>query len=157
MNSSTVTIQVEPPEALSSGEEGMTLFREHWEEIALYRDDIPLDPFISGYLALAAKDLLLVITARRDGILVGYSVFFLHPYHPHYKSCPYAMNDVLFVTKRERGGTLGMRLIKSSEVFLREKGYRRIFWHVKVQHDFGPLLKRLGYAAEDVVWGKLMR
>jgi hypothetical protein len=64
------------------------------------------------------------------------------------------VNDVLFLKKSHRKGSAGVKLIRAAEKVLRDKGVGKIHWHVKVHHDFGLLLERLGYCREEVVWGK---
>lgn len=131
------------------------LIEEHWEEVALYKDDVPLDPNWPAYAKLADTGILCAVTARAAGELVGYALFFVTP-HLHYKSTMSATNDVLFLKKSHRKGAAGWVLIRAAEKVLRGMGAQRISWHVKVQHDFGVLLKRLGYDAEETMWGKFV-
>ena len=70
------------------------LIKLHYEEIALNKDVIPLDPDWDKYRALMTNNLACLITARDDGKLVGYSIFFVTS-HPHYKSTIFANNDLI--------------------------------------------------------------
>jgi len=131
------------------------LIAEHWEEIALHKDRQPLDPNWSTYRTLADTGMLVAVTARDEGLLVGYALFFVLQ-HMHYNSTVWAMNDVLFLKKSHRKGVAGFKLIRAADKAMQERGVSRITWHVKVHHDFGMLLKRLGYEVEEMVWGKFV-
>mgnify|MGYP003345974306 FL=1 len=61
------------------------LIKLHYEEIAVNKDVIPLDPDWDNYKNLCDKNILMIITARDEGRLVGYSIFFITN-HLHYKS-----------------------------------------------------------------------
>lgn len=131
------------------------LLEMHWQEIATYRDHIPLDPDYARYQAAEAAGNLLILTARHRGVLVGYSIFFMLA-HPHYKSTLFAMNDIIFLHPDLRGGMLGPRLIKASEEEVRSRGAMKISWHIKPSHDFSPLLKRMGYALDEINMAKIL-
>lgn len=131
------------------------LLKEHWAEVANYQDEIPLDPNFSKYLAAEANDALVIVAAREDGRLIGYSVFFTFK-HPHYDSCLVASNDVLFVRSDKRKTGAGLRLIRKSESILADVGVRRITWHCKPKNDFRALLERMGYQIEETIMGRLL-
>ena len=61
------------------------LIKLHYDEIAVNKEDIPLDPDWDRYKLLDDKGLIMIITARDEGRLVGYSIFFISN-HLHYKS-----------------------------------------------------------------------
>jgi GNAT superfamily N-acetyltransferase len=131
------------------------LMRQHYEEIALYKDRIPLAPDWGRYRHMEETQSLAVYTAREDGALIGYSVFLLS-YHLHYVHTLVAANDVLFLDRDHRKGSTGIKLIKHSEQELKKLGVERIMWHVKFDHDFRAILHRLGYADEEAIVGKLV-
>lgn len=130
------------------------LLQAHWEEVALYRDQIPLEPDFDRYRQIESNGALVVVTARSEGELRGYSVFLLHQ-HLHYKSCLVASNDVIFMDRRCRG-VAGMRLIDQSERILVERKADRILWHVKPSNDWSAVLAARGYVQEEIVMGKLV-
>ncbi len=130
------------------------LLRSHYEEIS-HDKSIPLDPDWTAYLAAEAAGKLLIFTARttaRD--LVGYAVFFVGP-HPHYKSTTFAVQDILFVRPDHRG--TGGRLVIWADQALTDYGVDRVVHHVKVAHDFSPMLERLGYELMDKIMVKNLR
>ena len=76
-----------------------SLLVEHWEEVALHKDVMQLNPDWVRYYELEERGELLILAAidQRDGV-VGYSVNFLTR-HPHYSMLVVAQNDLLFVTE----------------------------------------------------------
>ena len=130
-------------------EEIKPLLEMHWREIAHYQD-IDLNPDWDWYLKFPG---VRVFTARRDGVLIGYAVFFVGP-NRHYRQSIQAMQDILFLHPDYRGTTIGPRLVWYSDMQLKAEGVQAVYHHVKVAHDFGPLLKRFGYELVDAVWAK---
>lgn len=133
-------------------DEMLPLWKEHYDEIALYKD-IPLSPDLKVYGAAEFADILRIFTARQEGKLIGYEVFLVHN-HPHYSTCRSANQDILFLSKDLRRGFMGYRFIKWADEMLKEDGVQVVFQHVKVSHDFSPLLKRLGYVEHDILYSK---
>jgi hypothetical protein len=152
-------IQVESFLAIS--EELLPLIRNHWLEVAHHTDKIPLDPQWKMYFDAERDGRLVTITARNNGKLVGYSIFFLRA-HIHYAGCLIASNDVIYLTPELRKGTrLGTQLIDESEKLIAAiatlRGMTcRITWHIKPDHDWSAILKRKGYIVEEVILGKLV-
>lgn len=136
-------------------EELKPLVRRHYEEVALHKT-IPLDPDWSRYTLLAKADALLVVGARDQGQLVGYSVFYISSMM-HYKSTNSASSDVIYLAPEHRTGFAGIKLIKASEDALRNKGITKVFWHVKVIKDFRKILYRIGYQDEDLVLSRIIK
>jgi GNAT superfamily N-acetyltransferase len=130
-------------------EEIKPLLELHWREIAHYQD-ILLDPIWEFY---EKSDRVHVFTARDDGVLIGYGVFLIGPNH-HYKQSKQAIQDILFVHPRYRGGMVGYRLISFCDKQAKAEGAQVIYHHVKVAHDFGPLLEHLGYECVDRLYAK---
>lgn len=148
-----VTYQVERyPDVI---EEIKPLLHDHWEEIAGYKDQFPLNPDYEKYAKLDEMGMCHIVTARDEGIMIGYFVSFVMP-HLHYQDCLYAMNDIVFVAKEHRHGSVGAKLIRFAEVELAKMGAHRMCLHVKVSNDFGPLLERMGFACTEKNYEKLL-
>jgi GNAT superfamily N-acetyltransferase len=138
-------------------EEFKSLIELHYQEIALHKDSVPLDPDWDRYAAIDATDNLMIVTARNEKQeLIGYSVFFITP-HIHYKSTIVASNDILYLHPDYRKGRVGIRLLKDSETACRHRGVNKILWHIKFAKDFRNILYRLGYLDEDAIVGKILR
>ena len=129
------------------------LLQRHFDELAQHKGVQVLNPLWHQYQALENERALAVFTARQGIELVGYSVFFLN-WNLHYKDLLQAMNDVVFIDKPHREGSAGLKLLKYSEAKLKELGCRKIAWHVKTAQDWGPILKRMGYAPEETIWSR---
>jgi hypothetical protein len=55
------------------------LFPLHWEELALEKDKVPLDPQYNIYEFKESMDELLFVTLREDGKPIGYFIGFIAP------------------------------------------------------------------------------
>lgn len=127
------------------------LLMRHWEEIAHFKD-IPLNPDFDAYRAMEEKGLLRVFTARNDGVLIGYAIFIVAT-NIHYAT-KQAVQDVLFLAPEYRNARVGLGLIQYGDEELTREGVSAVYHHVKAAHDFGPLLRRLGYELVDFIYGK---
>lgn len=132
--------------------EAMPLLVEHYDEIAHY-PDIELDPAMEEYRALEAIGNLRIFTARQDGNLIGYAVFFVRR-NLHYRKSVQASQDILFVRKVNRAATIGWRLIEFCDEQLKSEGVQAVYQHVKRAHNFGPLLEKMGYELVDLIYAR---
>lgn len=129
------------------------LLELHWREIAHYQD-IPLDPDWMLYEHSEDSGILRTYTARHDGLLAGYGVFFLR-HAPHYRNSIQAVQDVLFLVPEMRKTTSGNALIAYADEQLAAEGAQVVYHHQKAQHPaLGMVLKRRGYEIVDIIWAK---
>jgi len=149
-------------DALRDGFEDLAA--EHWAEVALDKDAVPLSPDWPKYRWLEKAGILKSITARRAGRLIGYDVFFVQP-TLHYSTSTWAVNDILYLDPEERRGMAGARLILESEKLLREMGVQKVLYHTKLHVHLGhgkargmvgDLLLKLGYKHVENVMAKLL-
>jgi hypothetical protein len=142
------------PMTMDLWDEALPLLHQHWVEIAHYTD-IPLEPDIEKYMAMAKAGTLRVYTARdRDDeeLLVGYALFFVAN-NAHYKSSVQAVQDVIYVDTHARGLT-GARFIKYCDMRLALEGIQVVYHHVKAAHNFGKMLERMDYKLVDLIYAK---
>jgi GNAT superfamily N-acetyltransferase len=132
-------------------EEMKPLLLNHWREIATWQD-IPLSPNYAAYQAAEDRDVLRMFTVRNDGELIGYCVFFIG--NIHYTTHKHATQDILFILPDYRGKSAGYRLISYADGQLQAEGVDVIRQHVKLAHNFGPLLEKLGYRTTEVIYEK---
>jgi GNAT superfamily N-acetyltransferase len=132
------------------------LLQSHWEEIALNKDVIKLDPDWEAYYSLEDGGVLKVFTARSNGTLVGYFVVICRN-HLHYKSNLFAFNDVLYLAKDYRKGMTGPKLMKFAEKCLKEDGVDVLVVNTKRHKPFDQLLVWLGYKHAENIYTKLLR
>ena len=135
--------------------EGAPLFRAHWEEVGTFRDAVPLDVDVERIIELERAGLWLSWTVRDAGVLVGYVCVLVTP-HLHYRSTPQAFVDVVYLVPAVRGGGLGRRVLRQVMDALGHAGVRKIVLHVKLSHDFGPLLEQLGFVATETNYERLL-
>lgn len=132
------------------------LLELHYDEVAMHKDAISLAPDWARYQTLEDADRLMAFTARDDGKLIGYSVWFMDM-HIHYAGALIGVNDVIFVHRDYRKGcSAGTDLILYSEKMLKQIGVNKAVWHIKFDHDWSAILRRRGYTAEDFTMGKIL-
>lgn len=137
-------------------EEITPLLKQHYEEIALYKEHIPFDPDWDRYRALCDAGVLHIVTARDAGRLVGYYISLVLP-HLHYQTTLYSHNDVLFVHPDYRGGTLAVRMFKYAEECMVEKGVTVMTIHMKVDLPFDNMVERLGWDYGERMYFKCLK
>jgi len=128
------------------------LVTDHWREVANDRDKIPLDPDWEKYRNMDKAGILVLMTVRDDGVMVGYSLFVVMSL-THYKSNTVAMNDIIYVHPKYRGPRVGMRFIEFCHKELAQSKVHRICWHIKPVNNWTPILLRMGYRVEEYVVG----
>ena len=132
------------------------LLQMHYDEVAMHKDRIKLDPDWGRYEAMEINRALAIFTARDHGKLVGYAVFVI-AWHLHYKDTLLASNDVLFLHPDYRStSSAGLRLIQYADQRLAgDYGVDKIVWHIKLAHDWRQILHRAGYVDEEVLVGRI--
>lgn len=136
-------------------EDALPLLEKHWEEIALNKDKIKLNPDWDAYSDLEDADVLRVFTARDGDKLVGYFVTFVKE-HIHYKDHLFAYNDILFLSANYRKGFVGPKLMKFAEKCLKEDGVAVLVVNTKLHKPFDMLLKWLGYKHIENLYSKVL-
>lgn len=130
------------------------LFPEHWQELALNRDKVPLDPQYDVYVAREARGELLLVTMRNDGEIKGYFIGFIAP-GLHYRTCLTCTMDIFYIHPDLRAkGMPGVRLFRAVEKELRRRGVQRWFAGSKVQADASALFEFLDFERVEVYYSK---
>lgn len=133
------------------------LLKMHYEEVAMHRDTIKLNPMWDDYSALERMGRFVIYTVRENDRLVGYSAFFINK-HMHYADTVCAVNDVIFLHPDHRKSTAGYRLIKFSHEQLKMRGdVNKAIWHVKHSKDWSAILHKLGYVDEEKIVGIIFK
>lgn len=131
------------------------LFDDHWEEIALFKDEVKLDPDYDKYLLMESNGFIHVCTARDDGALIGYFVSIITP-HLHYKQSKTLASDIYFIKPEYRKGRTGIRLFQFAENEWRKEGVQVAYVGAKVSNDVTKVWERLGYRVVENKMGKLL-
>jgi GNAT superfamily N-acetyltransferase len=134
-------------------EEIKPLLEDHWEEIALHKDSIKLNPDYGLYEELFKTGKMRIVTARDDSKLVGYCIMLLY-HHIHYKDQFMAMDDIFFIAKEYRKGLTGVKLFIKTEEIMKQYGVTKLSMNVKVHQDVGAIFERLGYKETERMFTK---
>jgi GNAT superfamily N-acetyltransferase len=137
-----ITTQVEPLTAMLPTL--MPMFPRHYEELALNKDKVPLDPQYEIYKARDAEGGVMLVTVREDGKLVGYFVGFVAP-GLHYKTCLTLTMDIFYVWPEARGAGAGYHLFKAVEQEAKRRGVQCMYVGSKLHKDASWLFEKLGY------------
>jgi len=132
------------------------LWMVHWEEIALDRDKIALEPDIETFRVLEDAGGLHIVVARDEADqVVGYHVSVVRP-HLHYRSSLTAYVDMYFIHPEHRRGRVGIKLFLFAEQTLRELGVQRIYTGTKLHKDVGRLLEFIGHKETERLYTKFI-
>ncbi len=129
------------------------LLPEHYKELALNQDKVPLSPLYDVYIARERQGGLLFVTLRDAGQLVGYFIGFIAP-GLHYSTCLTCTMDIFYVRADKRQGSAGIRMFRFVEVELKRRGVQRWFMGSKVHADASALFKRIGAAPVETYYSK---
>lgn len=132
------------------------IFRQHWEEIALNRDVVPLDVDYERYSIAENAGRVHIVTVRDDGRLVGYYCALLDT-HFHYKGTMMAFTDVYFLLPAYRRADTAFRLFCMAEKTLKERGITKLIAATKLHQDKGRLFAAMGWTEVERVFTKVLR
>jgi len=131
------------------------MFPLHWQELALNKDQVPLDPQYDIYLARDARGEVMFIAGREAGEIMAYFVGFVAP-GLHYKTCLTLTMDIFWVKPEYRGKSAGIRLFKTVEAEARRRGVQRMFMGSKLHKDAGWLFEKLDYRPVETYYSKFL-
>ena len=134
-------------------DEAKELLNMHYEEIALNKDFIKLNPSIEQYEDAERLGILKIFTARDEGKIVGYFAVLVTK-SLHYQDHLYATNDVIFLHPDHRKGFTASKLINFSIECLVQDGVSMLFMNTKIHKPFDLLLQRLGFKHVENVYSK---
>lgn len=127
----------------------------HWEELALDKDEVKLDPLWEVYAAREAAGELLFVSLRKDGHMIGYFIAFIAP-GLHYRHCLTATMDIFYIHPKHRGGTAALRLFRETLREMKRRGVRRAFLGSKLHKDAGRLFKAFGFEPIETYYSRLL-
>jgi len=104
-------------------------------------------------LLLPDDSIRCLVAASRDGELVGFAIYVVHPNTWSLK--PDCYLEDLFVAPRSRGRRVGQKLIEMLIALGRQEGWRRVYWHTREGNRSGRALydrvvQRTDYIRYDV-------
>lgn len=128
----------------------------HWNEVALHKDAIPLDPDMEEYLRLHNGGQLHCTVARSRGLCVGYAVIILRR-HLHYRTSLSGFFDLYYLHPNFRRGWTGVSLFRHVEKVMRQRGVERLFTGTKLSLDASKIFERLGWEETERLHTKLLK
>lgn len=134
-------------------DEMAALWPDHWKEVALDHEAIPLDPDLALYDHLADGGMLHCMIAREGGKIVGYHLSIVKP-HLHYRTSLHAQTDVYYIAPEHRKGMTGVRLFKEVELSLKSRGVKKMITGTKLSLDMSAIFKRLGWRETERTYTK---
>lgn len=131
------------------------LWQRHWEEVALNRDLIKLDPDFDNYDLMAHIGQLHIVVARKAGAIVGYHFTLVRP-HLHYRTSLSGMTDIYYIAPKHRTGRTPLRLFQFVEKTLKARGVQKLFTGTKLSLDAGPLFEFMGWTETERLYTKVI-
>lgn len=131
------------------------IFPQHWEELALFRDRMPLAPQWQEYARREREGRLFLATVRWNGKIAGYYTAQVAPGF-HYETTLQGTHDLVYVVPEARERGLSLPLFRCVERELRRRGVKLWFSGYKTANDLGMplLLDRLGFLPADTYQAK---
>lgn len=121
----------------------------HWSEVG----DLPkgLSTDRAAYAAAEAAGAHLWVTARdAAGHLVGYLSMALRR-HPHAQVIG-AWQDAIYLKPEHRQGWNAQGMISTADAWMRDRGVSTVYHFAPIAHDYGPILRSIGYNPIEIVW-----
>lgn len=128
---------------------------QHYEELALNKDVIPLVPRWDQYEARDMSGSLMLIVARDAGRPVGYFIGFL-AHHMHYATSYNLLCDIFYIRPEFRNGWAGVRLFRAMETEARRRGVQRIVVTSKLHLPADGLLRFMKFEPIETVYSKMI-
>lgn len=136
----------------------------HWEEVAIHRDYIKLDPDVAEYQRIEDAGQLQLVAVREAGRLIAYHISFVKP-HIHYKPHLHAFVDVYYVLPEFRVRPLiAKRMFDFAENLWQRRKVQKAYTGTKTwgmspitgkSLDVGPLLEFQGWHQIETVYTKV--
>lgn len=143
-----LTVQVETFEAALP--ELRNIFPQHWHELGLFRDKMPLAPQYGEYVRREMNGQLFLVTARQDGRIVAYYTTQVANGF-HYADTLTAHMDMMYIVPELRGKGASLPLFRHVEAELRRRGVQAWYGGYKTHNPLGldKLLPALGFQPAD--------
>lgn len=129
------------------------IIKMHWEQIALNKDKIKLNPDWKQYKLLEDAGILKLYTVRDGTELVGYFCVVM-AMGLHYADHVMAACDVLYVKPDKRAGLTGYKLISFVEKELKKLNVSVLAINTKVHAPFDKLMERMNYKCTERLYQK---
>lgn len=148
-----ITAQIEPFEPCLP--ELLALWPSHWQELALFKDKIPLRPQVSEYITRTRAGTMFLATIRWNGRMAGYFLCAVNP-GMHYGETLTATTDIFWVIPEARQRGLFLPLYRCVERELRRRGALAFYCGHKANNTLSldKVLPKLGFIPADCYYLK---
>lgn len=127
------------------------------QALAMPAHDFPLDVDYQRYLAACTAGALITYTARENGALVGYAIYYVGK-NQHHKTIGWATSDAIWLDPPARRPRVADRMIDFIEKDLTERGASVVDHLTRPGHDaLARLLERRGYAKVAIAYSRKLR
>jgi hypothetical protein len=134
----------------------LSIADKHWEEIAVHKEEIPLDIDCELLHHMDRTGLLHITTARTpEKQLVGYYAMVVRT-HPNYRKTLFGFLQSYFLLPEFRTPVNGIELFEAMEEEMKRAGAEALISGHKLHHDVGPLFKRLGWTPFEMMYTKYL-
>lgn len=121
------------------------LWPGHYAELCQDKVRMPMGPAVDWYKSCDRAGILQIIAGRdASGLLAGYQISVIRT-HAHYSSVLCAFEDTFWLDPLYRKGLEGVRLIKESLRFMRERGVQRVFFMSIESYPTDRIFQYLGF------------
>ncbi len=148
-----LTYQRERLEKLLRDGELLPLLRDHFNETDPDRARAHVDVNWDYYLGADRSGSLIVFTVRDGAALVGYVFTIVGPHH-HKQGVLAGSITMYWLHPANRLGLAGYKLLRGNEALLEELGVQKVLVSEMLGMGTDVLFKRMGYAAEETLYGK---
>jgi L-amino acid N-acyltransferase YncA len=130
-------------------------FPQHWEELGIFKDRMPLVPQFDEYIARERQGRLFLVAVRKDGKIVGYYTAQVSP-HLHYAHTLTAHMDMCYIPPEHRNRGIALPLFRTVERELRRRGVQMWYSGCKIHNPLGMprLHELLGFVPSDEYYAK---
>jgi GNAT superfamily N-acetyltransferase len=124
--------------------------------MAMYNTELPLPyplrPDWQQYRMLEQAGVLMIVTARDQGMLIGFFAMVIHP-NINCRDQVVAFGNTLYLHPAYRG-TIGIRLIKLAEQEAQARGAQCFMIASQAAKPINALLERRGYKATETIFAR---
>lgn len=147
-----MTIQYTTAKVSECFDDVLKLLDDHYNELSVTKH-YRLNPIYEIYKDNESSGKCRVILCKDDDQIVGYIVFFIDA-NLHYKDCLLATEDIYYLKPEYRKGTIGIKMFKFAERYLKSLGVNMIRYSTKVHMDNSKLFEFMGYTFIEKVFTK---
>ena len=144
-----VSYQQEPVAVVAAA---LPMLRDHYAEVAKFKTTLNLDPDFERYRTMEKQGALHVVTARRGGELVGYSIHFLFR-HPHYRTVLVGQDDIHYVVPALRQHGVGTAMRRFAIAGMERRGVGLVTARTKPDHSHDDSLTGMGFRLFELTYG----